>query len=863
MAELKRIPGVASRVSRTYRGLWLLAFARAFGPLLIAASAFMIFAFSGAASQIGVKASAIVSIMLLVSMAVACVYGLVRFRKPDERDAIRRLDQQSSLRPLSTLSDRPSRPERAGVDLWRAHEVRLTDEVRRLRVPDFMSEWRARDPLWLRIVLPVLLVGFLVAANVNAPGRLSRALKPDVGSLFGAENIRIEAWITPPQYTGRAPIFLKSGQTDLAVPAGSRMTIRAEAPSTPQLVSLTGGKRSKSDFETTPEGGYEAEITIDASSEIALHWWGERKVWTVSVTPDARPKVEWVSTPEMTPTDKAEFKWSVTDDYGVERLELMLTRTDEAGAGDSDRMPVDLGAVSPQEASDTASLDLTRHPYAGLEVSARLVATDGSGQEGMSEAVDFVVPERLFLQPLARAIQDVRVTLLREQASYQDIPAQTDGLVEGSMFTSGSERIAYAPPGVQRAALMLDAITYEAPRYFQDITLYIGLRNTHAILKSAVSSPDAQSTEPILWSLALRAEYGTAADALRALQAAKAALEEALRDGASEAEIQRRMEAFKQAAQNYLAARMAEALANGLNAPPNDTDSADSSGGQGLGGQDFADMLDALEDLTETGASDQARQLLSDITSMLENLEFQQGNGSGDGMPGMPGEQGENEDDSDVPQEEREMSDTLRELSELLRQQRELNDETMARQRGETGNQPQGQGEEPGEGEDRRERGGSLADRQQELGDLVEELARRWGEGAGEGEGLDRETLEAIERAQRRAADNLEDGNDFRASRSQEEATRQLRDLSRGLAGDLDALRAARLGEDWEERNEAESTDPFGNPVGGVNDSRTVQIPEEAERQRAKDILEELRKRYGQTPDEDEREYLERLLDRF
>ena len=51
--------------------------------------------------------------------------------------------------------------------------------------------------------------------------------------------------------------------------------------------------------------------------------------------------------------------------------------------------------------------------------------------------------------------------------------------------------------------------------------------------------------------------------------------------------------------------------------------------------------------------------------------------------------------------------------------------------------------------------------------------------------------------------------------------------------------------------------------MGGVDDSNSVNVPDEGERQRAKDILDELRRRYDEAVDEDEREYLERLLDRF
>jgi hypothetical protein len=269
---------------------------------------------------------------------------------------------------------------------------------------------------------------------------------------------------------------------------------------------------------------------------------------------------------------------------------------------------------------------------------------------------------------------------------------------------------------------------------------------------------------------------------------------------------------------------------------------------------------------------------------MLENLEFQEGSGSGDGFPGLPGEPGEGEESEDVPEEERELSETMQELSDLLREQRELNDETLAQQRGERGDpsdqfgegQPQpgqpGGGELPDWMQEDGADGRSLAERQLELAERLEELAEGDGESAaggeeGEGEGggglLDEDTLEAIERSQRRAGSALDDGNETRAIRNQQQATRQLRELAEGLAENLDEARAARLGEN-PQGSGGDQTDPFGNATNGaVDDSDSVDIPDAGERQRAKDILDELRKRYGETPDEEEREYLERLLDRF
>lgn len=876
MADLKRIPGVEPKIARTQGSLWRLAAARAFWPLAVLVSLFLIFALVGIFDASSEQFASMSLIIFLAGVLILGVLGWARFAAPGRQQAVRALDSQSDLRPLATLSDRPSRPESEGVALWRAHETRLTDAARRLNVPRFRAEWKSADPFYLRFALPALLALAFLFAWSAAGDRLQRAFSPDIGSLFGAESIRIEAWITPPSHTGRPPIFLQAGQDGVRVPAGSEVTVRAQAPSAPKLIVDSDGNDQSLRFETTPEGAYEAKAIIEADSDIRVTWWGTRASWSVRASPDEPPNVEWVSEPELLPNDKSEFGWKVSDDYGVERLELVFTRTDGGGDGSEDAVRVQLPSISPKEAEDTTALDLTRHRWAGLETEVRLRAIDGAGQAGMSEPVTFVIPEKLLLQPLARAIQDIRVTILREDDAYAEIPQNTEALTSGAVFTAATQRMTYAPDGIRRASRMIEAVTYKPERFFEDVSIYLGLSHVDSMLQAATSTDEADTTEPILWSLALRAEYGSAADALRALQAAREALEEALRDGASEAEIKRRLEAFKQAAQNYLAARMAEALANGLDAPPDDTDSAQQGGGQGLGGSDFEDMLQALSDLTETGASDQARQLLADITNMLENLQFQQGSGSGEGFPGLPGEQqGENEED--VPQEERELSDTLRELSDLLREQRELNDDTLAEERGEgqrpgqrPGQQPGEESEGEGQGETEGEQGNGLADRQEGLGDMVEEFAERRGraggeEGDEEGRGglgeLDEETIEAIERAQRRAAEALRDGNTMRAQRNQGEATDALNELAQGLAGQLDELRRERLGDEY--GGGSNETDPFGNPMGGVSDGRDVNIPDEAERQRAKDILEELRRRYGETPDEDERNYLERLLDRF
>ena len=367
----------------------------------------------------------------------------------------------------------------------------------------------------MRYALPVLLIGSLALNWNQAQSRLSAALDPDYGSLFGADNVRIEAWIAPPSHTGRAPIFLKEDQSEVRVPAGSIMTLRVQAPSAPHLRVRNPDGTQTSKFAATPDGAFETTAEITADSAVSVRWWGERKAWSVLASPDAPPEVELVDMPVLGAGDRTEFSWIASDDYGVSKLELAIKPVGEDR--DPDLVGVELGGISPREAEEESKLDLTRNRWAGARGEVRLKATDGAGQVGYSEPYEFKLPEKLLLQPLAQAIQDDRVTVLREDNPYADAESALDSPDAGAFYVSATQRLQQAPAGVQRGAIMLEAVTYEAPRYFKDVLVYSGLETARYALEASLSTDEAKSTEPLLWSLALRAEYGSAADAYAAL----------------------------------------------------------------------------------------------------------------------------------------------------------------------------------------------------------------------------------------------------------------------------------------------------------------------------------------------------------
>jgi hypothetical protein len=184
-------------------------------------------------------------------------------------------------------------------------------------------------------------------------------------------------------------------------------------------------------------------------------------------------------------------------------------------------------------------------------------------------------------------------------------------------------------------------------------------------------------------------------------------------------------------------------------------------------------------------------------------------------------------------------------------------------------------GQQPGQGG----RGGNrqgispseLAGRQGALGERLDQLGEQIGEGArggaasgdpgdtGEGSGAG-ELLDQARRAMREAENALRRGDTDSALAAQEDALNALRDGARQMANQQD--------EDSEENRaagEREQYDPMGRSAGGTAGAGdNVRVPDEMERQRAREILDELRRRAGERRrPELELDYLRRLLERF
>ena len=790
--------------------------------------------------------------VLLIAFAAIVVAAIVPFvflRIPARPDGLRRLDRGSGLRhrPATAMADAlavtPNDPY--SLALWNAHVERALKTARALTAgaPSPRVAWR--DPYALRALVLIACVATFFAAGGERWQRIAAAF--DWQGVVLPLNFRVDAWVTPPAYTGKPPIILPGihpgeattmaaqaqGSSDLpiSVPVGSTLIVR----STGRLnldVSGTGGVTPAPDEVHAPAGSEEHRFKITATGTATLRGAGDDLFWPFNAVPDRPPTIALTKDPERQNRGSLLLSYRLEDDYGVTQAQATFARRDDANAAGLRPHPLygppDFALVLPQARTKNGvgqtMKDLTDHPWAGAEVRMTLIAHDEGGNVGHSEPFSFRLPERAFTKPLARALIEQRRNLA--------LDANTRPLV----------------------ITALDALAIAPDKFTPEAGVYLGLRAIFWSLVRAKSDDDLRNVVTRLWQMATGLENGDISDAQDALRNAENALQQALDRGASDDEIKQLMDRLRAAMDRFMQA-MAEQLKNRqqLSRPldPN---------AHVLSQRELQSMLNRLENLARSGAKDAARQLLQQLSQMMENLQMATPDGNGD----------DNDD----------MMSALDELGDMIHQQQDLRDRTFRQGQDQRQQDAQrGQQGRPGRPQQPGNSMGELRQSQQALRDRLNKLlddlknhgfgqSQDGQQGQGQGQGQDQmDQLGRAGDAMGEAAGDLGQGNADSAVDSQGRALDALRKGAQGLAQSMQQRmgqgtgpgRTGRFGQPRAEQD----TDPLGRPLRGrdYGDDATVKVPGEIDVQRARRIIEELRKRFGDfARPQEELDYIERLL---
>jgi uncharacterized protein (TIGR02302 family) len=731
--------------------------------------------------------------------------------------------------------------------------------------------------------LLLVLVVAAFAAGPNGWDRLAAAFSPAPGQ--AAALVRLDAWVTPPVYTGIAPIVLADGSEPvgagsesfraLSVPERSELVVRAYSPQG-ESVTLNTNADDGSEAKTVEpkasgsQGLTEFNVALTAPGAADVRVGGQTVArWRFQLIKDEAPQINLMGNPTMTPRAALRLAFRASDDHGVAGAEARFALADAENSPapapltsegkpeadplrDPPLMPLQLPRTNAKQVDGQATQDLTAHPWAGLKVLMTLVARDQAGQTGSSQPIAFILPERKFTKPLAKAVVEQRKRLVRERDS--------------------TERVARA----------IDALTIGGEKAIDNSAIYLALRNAYWRLVNDHSPQATASVVAQLWDVALRIEDGDLPEAERDLKQAQDKLMQALKENASPEEIQRAMDELRNALSRYMQALAEQAQQKG-NLPPQESQNGDELVSQ----QDLDKLLKQIENLAKAGSKDLAQQMLSELKDVLERLQT----GSF----------------ADNAKQQR-AAKMMRELNDVVSKQQKLLDETFSAKRehgdregdefkvsppgqpmefgsgmfmdpfgmpqedsAQTGQSAEGnesaqgrsgrQGQQPGPknpGQTSKSRGqfNELGNRQGALRDQLQSL-------------LDRLRIDGAN-----PPDQLEDAGEAMGDAKQAIGERDLDRATQQQSLALDRLRkgAQSMAEQMMENGDAQAAkgqsnnngrDPLGRPdrTNRPDLGLSVKVPDEIDIQRAREVLDELRRRLGDPSRPTlELDYLERLI---
>ncbi|MDJ0386669.1 TIGR02302 family protein [Roseomonas sp. E05] len=786
-----------------------------------------------------------------LALGAALWRGFRGFAWPGEAAAERRLETASGLRhrPLSTLRDQALTEDPATLALWRAHQARALAGLRRLRVGAPRPNLAARDPRALRTGLLVAVCASLVLAGGEAGERLRRALWPSLHAAPLGAALKLEAWVTPPAYTGAAPLFLDLAGGALTVPQGSTLQI-----------ALSGGSGGvpelRVDEHATPfraldAGSFALEAPLARGARIVLRRGGrDLAAWTFSVQADAPPTAAFTEAPAPSPRGLAvRLPWRADDDWGVNaaQAEIRLAARPHA---EPLLLDLPLAGGEPRARKGVAQPDLSAHPWAGLPVRVRVLARDGAGQQGASETQELILPERPFTHPVARMLVELRKALSLD-------PLGRDGVRRG-----------------------LDELAARPEAFEHDSTTFLALRVARFQLMRDRRPEAIGEVQKLMWDTAVALEEGLADRTARALAEAREALREALAeaertppDAGQRAELERRVQELREAVQRHLEALLERMRQQGMEPAPLDPNQ------QAMEQRELERRMQEMQETAREGRTDRLQQELAQLEQMLEAL--QQGR-----IAARP-EGGRNS--SQQQQQQQRGEQQMGAVQDMVQRQGQLLDRSHQREgaqeqpserrpgmppgRPQPGGQPSGQ---PQAGNPSGEEARRDARTQRALRRALGELMQQFGDLTGEIP----EALGRADQAMRQAQEALGQGGD--ASGHQQEAIRELQEGGRQMAqsmqqqfgqgqgegqGDGQGNPGAAVGTQGEDRvaGQGQGRDPLGRPTrdapGASDQGSDTQVPEEAEMLRSRRIQEELRRRGAERErPPSELDYIDRLL---
>jgi uncharacterized protein (TIGR02302 family) len=832
---------------------------------------------------------------------------LTRIGWPSPAEADRLLEERNNLphQPVAVQEDQPAFETPFSRALWNEHQIRMAERIAALDAGLPQPDIARYDRFALRAVPALVFVVALGYSFSNGGGSTADAFRPAPPAPSVNPDLRIDAWLTPPTYTGKAPVFLTGQQANanlrtLAVPQNSALTVR-----------VTGGEGDEAVVFQPKQGGEAVTLVTEEAKKAAEAAAGQAQTasapaaqpqaqpeqpenlplaprtyalnvaqsgslstngqtWTFDIIPDRPPEIAFDGHPRRSVNGALEIGFTGKDDYGIREAHALIEPVGPVDEGAKPLYPLpeyrlDMPRQNGREVKGLTSRSLIEHPLAGKRVKVTLVAKDGAGQTGMSPSHEMILPARGFSEPLAAAVAEQR-----------------------QVFALDTRQL-------PRSIALNEALALRPDETIPNLSHFLLIRSALGRMELARNEEQLKQTADYLWEIALGIEDGELSAAERRLRDAQRNLSEALERNASDQEIAQLMKELREAMQQFMN-ELAQRMQNAPQAPNN------MQAQNVIRQRDLQNMMDQIENLARSGNRDAAQQMLNDLQRMMNNLQAgrpqrqQQGQQQNSQMRQQIDKLGE------IMQEQQRLMDQTFKLDQALRDRMQRGDP----QEGEQGQQQQGQQQQGQQQQGQQQQGQQQQGQQQqgqqqqgqqqqgqqntdqmtaeqlrealknlraqqeglgkkldELQKGLKELGMQPGEGFGKAQSEMGNAGKALGEGQGEQAVQGQ-GNALNALR--QGAQNMMQQMMQAMQGQGQQPGQGRdgQGENMASQGGQNGRDPLGRPrsTTGPDFGDQVKVPDEIDVQRAREILEAIREKLGNAlSGEAERQYLERLLE--
>ncbi|MGH1404457.1 MAG: DUF4175 domain-containing protein [Alphaproteobacteria bacterium] len=854
---------------------------------------------------------------------------ILSFTFPSKRKIDYSIEQTSSFPRghIALLKDTLANPKAHETrTLWEHAQKTVLHSLKKLKSPSLKAQLSREDPSALRFLAILFFICGLIISGPQWKSRILSGLVPYSPALVLSGGQDTFLWITPPDYT-QIPQVQVTGDNNkkpFSIPEGSAIRIRLGSTYGDWFPPYLHNGAKTLRLESLGDNLYGIETTIQDGKTLSVRqaWW-PRERWNYEYIKDKPPEihadiivskrdeilnniedVEIISglpdedtetpepqneeeTSEKNATDDEEdvaeapppfeimenlalrFALIVKDDYSVKELRMTMNideLVEDRPLGDP-ATETRLVMSQPNDAFKLSPIyDLTWHTWAGLPVAFTYEAIDHKGQVARLDKITMVLPEREFEHPMAKSLITMRKRLAWDyQDSFFDISRHLETLLD-------------------------------APDFFQNnTTIYLAIRSASSRLLHNYGVEEerkvkaAKEVIALLWEAALVIEDGNLSLAMRELQDAQQALENAMRDpNASDEEIAELMQELREKMSNYfteLQRDMQKRIESGeLQTLPSDQFD------QIISPDMLSQMMEQLEQALRDGDEQTAQELMSQMQRMMEMMD-----------PSMQ---------MALPMDMEMMKEGINELQELIERQEALLEQTKEqvstlqeqppRKKRQAPAIPSANNSpdleemlkdfgfdvappspEPQKKEEKNEQSQTESQVQDEAAQTdisnsqTEQAALRYILGQlmlDAAEKLDDvpEKMGMAEQEMRLSEQSLGDNAPNRSIPHQELAIQHLKEAQEDLAQQFRSRMQQMIGISMSGRPNGGNRDPLGRPFSDQNDPNgkphgsDIQVPDETEKKRVDEILKMLRDRSGdRSRSRDELDYFRRLLRQF